>query len=227
MKKSNLIKPNNDPIQATAHVDAARKYASIFMNADVKGYSQWFSGKSNNVAETLSRDWHHSNKELTFFLRRHFPEHMPASYHLSPLPSKIDSWMISLLWQLLVSEQLQEHHTTTGLELGSIGDSIASPSDATTLTLTSSASLNKISCSGLLPWLSEKADSRAIALNHLLKVQSEVPSLMWHRPFGNQANRIPLKTQTTCLASFYHDSSVPIVTKIPSRSNKTPSLSQS
>jgi hypothetical protein len=168
MKKSNFVKPNNDPIQATAHVHAARKYASIFMNADIKGYSQWFARKSNNVADTLSRDWHRSNKELTFILQRHFPEQMPASFHLSLLPSKIDFWMISLLPQLPVSGQLREHHTTMGLELGSIGNSIASPLDATTLTLTSSTSLNKISCLGLLPWLSEKADSCAIALNHWL-----------------------------------------------------------
>jgi hypothetical protein len=127
MKKSNLIKPNNDPIQATAHVDAARKYASIFMNADIKGYSQWFAGKSNNVADVLSRDWHCSNKELTFILQHHFPKQMPASFHLSPLPSKIGSWMISLLWQLPVSKQLWEHHTMMGLKLGSVGDSIVSP----------------------------------------------------------------------------------------------------
>ena len=127
MKKFNFVKPNNDPIQATACVDAARKYASIFMNADVIGYSQWFSGKSNNVAETLSRDWHRSDEELIFILRHHFSKQMPASFHLSPLPSKIGSWMISLLWQLPVSKQLWEHHTMMGLKLGSVGDSIVSP----------------------------------------------------------------------------------------------------
>ncbi len=56
MKKSNFDKPNNNPIQATACVDAARKYASIFMNADMKGYIQLFARKSNNVADALSRD---------------------------------------------------------------------------------------------------------------------------------------------------------------------------
>ena len=40
MKKSNFFKPSDDPIQATACVDAVRKYVSIFMNTDVKGYSQ-------------------------------------------------------------------------------------------------------------------------------------------------------------------------------------------
>ena len=49
MRKSNFLEPDNNPIQVTTQVDAARKYA-------VKGYSQWFAGKSNNVTDALSRD---------------------------------------------------------------------------------------------------------------------------------------------------------------------------
>jgi hypothetical protein len=47
------------------------------MQAGVKGYSQWFAGKSNNVADALSRDWHRNKEELTLILRSHFPEQMP------------------------------------------------------------------------------------------------------------------------------------------------------
>jgi hypothetical protein len=223
MKKSNFIKPNNNPIQVTACVNAARKYASIFMNRNVKGYSQWFAGKSNNVADALSKDWHRNKKELTFILRSHFLEQMPESFRVSPLPSKINSWLTSVLRQLPVSKQLWEQHTTTGLKLGSSGSNIASLSDATTLISTGSVKSSKISCWELLPWLSEKAGSREIALlNHWLKAQSKVPSHMWYRPFRNPADRIPLKTQKTCLASFYHDNSGPIAMTIPSRCNKRP-----
>ncbi len=222
MKKSNFVKPNDDPIQATACVNAARKYTSIFMNANVKGYSQWFAGKLNNVVDALSRDWHCDQKELTFILRSHFPKPMPENFCISPLPSKINSWLTSVLWQFPMSKQLREQHTTTGLKLGSGGSNIASPLDATTLISTGSVKLSKISCWELLPWLSEKAGSHEIALNHCLKAQSEVPSHMWYRPFENRANRIPLKTQKTCLASFYHNNSGPIATTIPSRCNKRP-----
>jgi hypothetical protein len=72
MIKSNFVEPNSNPIQAMAHVDAARKYTSIFMNADMKGYSQWFSGKSNNVVDALSRDWHHNKEELTLYFMLSF-----------------------------------------------------------------------------------------------------------------------------------------------------------
>ena len=46
MQKSNFVEPDDDPIQATTRVNAARKYALIFLQAGVKGYSQWFAGKS-------------------------------------------------------------------------------------------------------------------------------------------------------------------------------------
>ena len=80
MQKSNFVKLDNNPIHATTPVDAARKYASIFMQAGVKGYSQWFAGKLNNITDALSRDWHRNNEELTFILRSHFPEQMPESF---------------------------------------------------------------------------------------------------------------------------------------------------
>lgn len=40
MQKSNFSKPNNDPIQATTHVNTAQKFAPILLKADMKGYSQ-------------------------------------------------------------------------------------------------------------------------------------------------------------------------------------------
>jgi hypothetical protein len=222
MRKSNFLEKGEAPIQATARVDAARKYASIFMDANVKGYSQWFPGKSNNVADALTRDWHLGDDELTSLLHSHFPEQMPENFRISPLPSEISSWLTSFLQPLPVSELLQERHTTTGIELGVDGRSGASPSDATTSTSTNSAKSSKISCLEPLRWLSEKEGSRRIALNHWLKAQSEVPSHMWYRPFGNREDRIPPKTQTTCLASFYQGSSDPTETTIPRKFNKRP-----
>jgi hypothetical protein len=54
MKKSNFSKAGNNPIQALACVDAAKKYAQVFLDADMKGYSHWFAGKRNNAADALS-----------------------------------------------------------------------------------------------------------------------------------------------------------------------------
>jgi hypothetical protein len=128
MRKSNFSKPGIDPVQARTQVNAVRKYAKIFMNADVKGYSQWFPGKKNNVADALSREWQRTNNKLIPILCSLFPNQMADHFEILPLPSKISSWLISLtLQQLPVSEQLREEHTAVKLEPGNDGQNIASP----------------------------------------------------------------------------------------------------
>jgi hypothetical protein len=74
MQKSNFNKVGDDPIQATVCADAARHHARLFMDANIKGYSQWFAGKLNNVADALSRDWHQGDAELTSILCLHSPQ---------------------------------------------------------------------------------------------------------------------------------------------------------
>ena len=59
MRKSNFNEVSKDPVQATVRADAARHHTRLFMDPEIKGYSQWFAGKPNNVADALSRDWHH------------------------------------------------------------------------------------------------------------------------------------------------------------------------
>jgi hypothetical protein len=137
MRKLNFSKHGVNPVQARTWVNAARKYTKIFMNADVKSYSQWFAGKRNNVADALSREWQRTNNELALLLRSLFPNQMPDLFEILPLPSEISSWLISLLQQLPVSKQLREEHMTAKLEPGNDGQNIAIPSDAKTYSWTS------------------------------------------------------------------------------------------
>jgi hypothetical protein len=65
------------------------------MNADIKGYSQWFARKSNNVADALMRDWHLGDNKLTFTLLSHFPEQMPEFQNITV--SQQDQLMADLL----------------------------------------------------------------------------------------------------------------------------------
>jgi hypothetical protein len=82
----NFGKAGDNPIQALACVDAARKYGQVFLDADVKGYSQWFGGKRNNA---LSQEWQRTNKNLTSVLRFLFPNQMPNHFKILQIPSKI------------------------------------------------------------------------------------------------------------------------------------------
>ncbi len=142
MQKSNFSEHGVDPVQARTRVSAARKYAEIFMNADVKSYSQWFPGKRNNVVDALSREWQRTNNELTQILCSLFQNQTPDRFTILPLPSEISSWLISLLQQLPVSKQLKEEHMTAKLEPGDDGQNIVILLDAKTYSWTSSQDLS-------------------------------------------------------------------------------------
>jgi hypothetical protein len=97
MRKTNFTRQRYNDIQAKARVDVAQHHARLFMDSDVKGYSQWFPGKKNNIGNTLSWDWHRSKDKLTKILRSHFSEQMPVHFEILPLPSMISSWLIFML----------------------------------------------------------------------------------------------------------------------------------
>ena len=72
--------------------------ASIFTMHDIKSYSQWFPGKDNIVADSLSRNDDQTDTELTFILRKFAPHQMPPHFEIAPLPSEIASiiaWLAS------------------------------------------------------------------------------------------------------------------------------------
>ena len=56
MRKSNFNEVGDDSIQATVRADPACHHARLFMDAEIKGFSQWFAGKLNNFADALPRD---------------------------------------------------------------------------------------------------------------------------------------------------------------------------
>ena len=176
--KVDFSEPDVNPAQARTRVNAARKFAKIFMSAGVKGYSQWFPGEKNNVSDTLSQEGQRTYDKLTPILCSPFPNQMPNHFEILPLLSEISSWLISLLQQLPASKQLWEEHTTVKLESGDDGQNIASPSDAKTYSWTSLQDLSESSCLEHLQWLSGKDDSRKIAMRLWLKAQSEVPCHM-------------------------------------------------
>ncbi len=146
MQKSNFNEADKDPIQASVHTNTAPHHAQLFMDAKIKGCSQWFARKLNNVADALSQDWQQDNNKLTSILYLSFPQQMPTHFKIPPLPSKISSWLISLLQRLPVNERLQEEHMAKKLVPDNDGKNIASQSDAKTFSWTASPSKSKSSC---------------------------------------------------------------------------------
>ena len=97
LKKTFFLERGSDPIEETIRLEIARKHASHFTNHDIKEYSQWFPGKKNNVADSLSRDFDLDDAEISKYLHLHYPSQLPPHFQVVPLPNEIESWLISLL----------------------------------------------------------------------------------------------------------------------------------
>jgi hypothetical protein len=104
------FKQQNDLIQASVCIQVARDHARRYMDLEIKDFSQWFPGRLNNVADSLSRDFYLSDEKLTTYLRSFFPSQIPSSFTIVPIPNKIVSWLISLFQRFPVNELFREEH---------------------------------------------------------------------------------------------------------------------
>ena len=197
LRKSNFREIDDDIEQVTARIEVARTHARRYMNHEIRDYSQWFPGIENDVADSLSRDMHLSDTELTQLLLSSFPSQVPHSFHIVPLPNEIVSWMTSLLLTLPVKEQYREPHTPTKIGRGDDGKHTVTRWDLpTTSTSQLSRNHNKRKSSELSHPHYEKDDLRVALQTPWLLQQSEVPSITWSRPSAVTVTETQRKTKT-------------------------------
>ena len=224
LRKTNFKEDSDDPLQASTRIEVARTHARHFFNNQIKEYSQWFQGSKNNVADSLSRDFHLTDADLTTYLLTHVPEQVPKDFNIAPLPKEIVSWLTLLLRKLPVNELWREKHTTTKLGHGDDGPTTVGRSDSeTTYSSNHSPETNESECSAPSPWLSANENIRHLLINPWLQAQSKVPSTLWHRPSGRMGMETPQRTKTSKLDSFYHANTVDSRTTTPKRNNRKPS----
>ena len=84
-------------------------------------YTQWFPGKANAVADSLSRDFDIDDTKLTSHLTSLFPTQLPTGFRISPLPAEITSFVSSTLCELKKRTQSPEAHKTSNLHPGASG----------------------------------------------------------------------------------------------------------
>ena len=217
-KDGNLVV---DPVENEVRTEACRLHALLCLENNIKDFSQWFRGKENDVSDSLSRDHHIDDKELTNLLQQHFPQQVPEHLEIVPLPNEIVSWLTSVLQRLPVKPQLQEKHTTTNIEHLNDGK-LTSPLSESDSTHSSknSQDTNETSLLERLPWLCGRGDFRDQLMTPWLRAQSEIPSHLWARPSGRTDTQTQPLTKIDSLACFYSDSSAPSETKIPHQNNK-------
>ena len=92
-----LFKANFNPDTQQKHDMIARKMASILLHHEAALYPQHIPGESNTIADSLSRDFHFTNKQLQFLLPSLFPTQAPKTLSiLQELPREIISRVESL-----------------------------------------------------------------------------------------------------------------------------------
>ena len=199
--------------------DAARKFASLLLEADVILYSQWFPGKLNVEADSLSRDTHLSVDELTSLLRSSPSCQLPPNFEIRPLPNEISSWILSLARRLPVSKQVSQRLPRSELFRGAGGLPLLTPLASDKTSSSSDSNLGRrTSSSEPSPKPCATEPTLRPSTNDWLNRQSEIPSETFVRPSGKTVIRTLEGMPGDSLASFYSGSSVDIPTPTPARS---------
>jgi len=202
LRKSNFADTEDSIIQLVT----ARQLASIVIESNACLYSQWFPGGENIIADSLSRDFHLSDDNLTNFLISHVSHQAPFGLKINPLPKEIYSWLTCMLQNLPEKEQWSKAPTRSSIWLGR--DTKATSPQSVSMeigTWTSFKEKRNIKSSAPFAMLSEKVD---FILNHSELInwnQLEPPWIMYHRPLSWQTGLIPDSMEMGSLLSFYRD----------------------
>ena len=79
------------------HDKVARWLAAILMEYDSALYSQHIKGLYNIISDSLSRDKHISNEQLTIAFHTLLPSQTTNDFKIQTLPTEIDSWLQSII----------------------------------------------------------------------------------------------------------------------------------
>ena len=190
-----------------AKLRISREHALRMLNNNCKDYSQWFPGEDNDLADSLSRDFHLTDDQLSSLYFNSIPSQTPSNLKISPLPKEISSFLYSILQTLPGETQQREKHKRSSLALGVAGlnsnknltwqrtpSSIPSPKD------------RRLSYSQHSPNKSETENLIKFLETPWLARQSKPPWTTYQRPSETTTKRTPGRTSTESLADFYRNS---------------------
>ena len=224
LRKSNFSDTGDNVEHLHAKLQVARSHATRFIDNDIREYSQWFPGKHNIIADSLSRDFHLSNNTLTSIVRSILPPQNRQLFTIAPLPQKIVSWLCAWLQQLPANHQQQEEHQASSLPHGIDGKNSYIPLIFPTIhTFNHSQQRTESQSYQHSHMQSGRRSSLSPQFIDWVRTQSEMPSTMWHRPSGTGNSPTQDLTQMGNLQDFYQPSTKATKMKIPHHDNKKPS----
>jgi hypothetical protein len=180
----------------------ARYLANLLLDFDICLFSQWIQGEKNEVADLLSRDHEHSNKEISNTIITNFPQQVTRDFLVTDLPRQL-----TLKYSLLVHEWLSEPALLKELRgdmppIGSVGLNL--PSTQEILIRSCKDSKDTIKSTYSQPSCTRSEPNPSIpflhmASWHLKHAVSTLPA--WQRPLYSEAEA----TQDTIWTENYHD----------------------
>jgi hypothetical protein len=206
-----------------AHAALAQWMASAGLNNDISFSSIWFMGLLNWVADPLSREQAQSDEFLTSRLIAKYPEQVPSTFKISPLPEEISS----AIYYLLQTETpvMQSLPTLIVQPIVPGVDGLNSSSSAASRTTPSStvsppATVYDSSCLSLKPYENVHGANPLKDMIAWLRVHARPPSSMWQRPSPPPGDPIQERIISESLSTFYRDSSKDTKTTIPEQHSK-------
>jgi len=221
LKKSNFAEKSESDIHVQCKRVLARTHAMRLLDKNIKEYTQWFPGKENDVADSLSRDFHINDSILTLFLLHFFPDQTPSNLQIRPLPSVIESWLSAWLQKMpggSPSREIRQRsmtargtdgkdflHRFKSTRTPSLSNSQHPPELASSPSSHSRYAMGTLANAMIGPWRRQLVD---------------MPWTVWHRPSGTTSGTTPDATRVANLAAFYRDSTRAIKTRIRLRNSK-------
>lgn len=226
----------------TAHLQVARKIATLLIDFRCCLASQHLKGELNVVADLLSfagddsRGKSHpiaadmpANDELTCRFLSSFPSQVPANFAISQLPDEILSWTTQVLRaaeSYLTDDKKAAMSRTTehgagGMDTALTSGTVLTPSSLCYPSTSGTSSSGRSSTSTGTPSGTPGADLREIVANQWSRVLCEKPQATWLRRFGAISGSAPCtsRDRRTC----DHPSGLgsrPATTSTPRNENK-------
>ena len=228
LRKSNFKDDDESPAHEHCKLSLARSHALRLLNNEVKEYSQWFPGVDNEVADSLSRDFHLDDTSLTSLILSKLTSQVPSNFKISPLPSEIVSWICSWLQKMPKGPPLREQQTKSKIGRGVAGKNFSHPLNLKVMN-SSNNSIRILKSDSLvpLPNQSEMVNIRERLSIPWLLQQSTIPWTMWLRPSGTTNTPTRDLTILANLHAFYRSSTRAIKILINQLNSRKPSHSVS
>ena len=179
-------------------------------------YSQWFPGDENVIADSLSRDFHLPNNELTQLLTSVCPHQLPHGFEIKQLPNEIALWLTLQVRKQPKPMQSPTRPLWSKIALSAAGwNSVTVSTWETTSFSTLSQKKNDYGLLDASPKLCAKASLALTGLSNYQQAWLQRPSHMYLRPFGLTVGQTPHLMMTGNYPSFYITNTGATKTLIP------------